>query len=134
MAPFGIVRSVGAIAVQRPRPRLGQIAVPDLIGLPAHVYSLDETAALAVEDAELDLLRMLGKQREIHALAVPAGAERIGHARPHRHIVLTHACRCSLPTQILPGGAPPAREPALLLTRYSGLRIKPASGGTGTTR
>src|SRR3569832_2139810 len=104
MAPVGIVRSVDAIAVQRTRPRLGQIAVPDLIGLPAHVYGLDDAAALAVEDAELDLLRMLGKQREIHALPVPAGADRIGHARPHRRFVLTHASRCSPPTQILPGG------------------------------
>src|SRR5439155_26464892 len=38
--------------------------------------------ACVVEQAELDALRVLGEQREVHALAVPRGAERERHSRP----------------------------------------------------
>ena len=56
--------------------------MPDLVGALAQLDALQLVAAAGVEQAQLDLLGVLGEQREVDALAVPGGAARIGPAGP----------------------------------------------------
>ena len=67
-----------AIAVDRAGPRIGQVAVPDLVGVFGQLDALDLALACGVEQADLDFGGVGREQREIDALAVPGGAERIG--------------------------------------------------------
>ncbi len=69
-----VLRFVGAVdpvAVDGAGPRLGQEAVPDLVG----VFRQDDAGELGlaavVEDAQFDLCRVGGEQREIHAQPRP---------------------------------------------------------------
>ena len=77
-ALLGLVRSMDAIAVDGSRPRIRQVAVPDLVGVFGQGYPLDLTIAPGVEQAELDLGRVRGKQGEVDAEPVPCRAERVG--------------------------------------------------------
>src|ERR1700730_12717052 len=77
----GIVRTIDAITIERARPRIGQIAMPDLIAAFRQGAARDLAHARGVEQAELDLRRIGGEEREIDPLAVPGGAQRIGQAR-----------------------------------------------------
>ena len=74
-----IVRSVDAIAVELPRPHVGQVAVPDLMGHLAQGHAMQLAPAAVVEQAQLDLLRN-GRRREAKLVpgAVPGRAGRIG--------------------------------------------------------
>ncbi len=79
--PVPLLRSVGTVgpvAVEHPRKAVRQVAVPDLVGPFGQRITADLTAASRIEQAEFDLLRMGGEHREVHALPVPGGAERIG--------------------------------------------------------
>src|SRR5450759_3763363 len=80
-----------AIAVALPRPRIGQIAVPHLIGAlgEANRRRLVRVTFIAKE-AEVHRARVLGEEREVHANAIPGCAQRIRPAWPdaHRHSVL----------------------------------------------
>ena len=73
-----IVGAVDAIAVERAGPRVRQVAVPDLVGVFRQHDAVDLALARGVEQAELDLFGVRREQREVDALAVPGGAERIG--------------------------------------------------------
>src|SRR6266511_2608282 len=84
-AGLRIVRPVNAIAIEQPRSRVGEVTMPDLIGLLAQRNAFELAPALGIEQAELNVLRMLREKPEIDALAVPGGAERIRPARPDRH-------------------------------------------------
>ena len=82
--PVGrIERPVDAVAVKQVRPRVRQIAVPDLVGIFRKHDARLLLAAGAVEQAQFDLFGMRRKKREIDAPAVPGRAQRIGTARPH---------------------------------------------------
>src|SRR5579885_3129558 len=73
-----IVRSVDAVSVNVARRSLRQIAVPHLIRVFGQNDAPQFAIAAAVEQAELDLLRVLGKDRKVDAAAVPGRAQRIG--------------------------------------------------------
>ena len=68
-----------AIAVDRARARIGQIAVPDLVGEFRQLDALDFALAVVVEKAELDLGGVGGKQREVDPEPGPCRAAREGH-------------------------------------------------------
>ena len=84
MAFLGAVGAVHPVAVQQPGPRFRQVAVPHLVGVLAQGEALHFPPAVGVEDAELDLVGVLGEKREVDALAVPGRAERVRAARPYR--------------------------------------------------
>jgi len=71
---FGLVRAVYAIAVQLARLGFRQIAAPYLVGLLAQPDAREFALAGTVEQAQLDLLRVLGKQGEIDPFPVPVSA------------------------------------------------------------
>ena len=75
VAVLGLIRPVNAIAVELAGRDVVQIAVPDILGALRQFDAFEFAAALAVEQAKLDLLRVGGKQRKIGAPAVPACTE-----------------------------------------------------------
>src|SRR6185437_14126049 len=81
-AVLRVVRAVDAVAVALPVADARQEAVPYVAVDLGHVQPLFRGAAL-VEQAQLDSLCYLGKQREVRPDAVVGGAERIRPARPH---------------------------------------------------
>ena len=86
MAGRRLVGAVHAIAVDRARPRIGQVTVPDLVGILRQGDALDLAPAALVEQAELDLGGVGREQGEVDAQPVPGGAKRIGEAfRQARH-------------------------------------------------
>jgi len=82
MAGLGRVGAMDPVTVQQPGTGFGEIAVPDLVGLPAHVDAFGLPASPEVKEAEFDFFRMLRKDREIHLFTVPGGAEGIRFPRP----------------------------------------------------
>ena len=58
--------------------------MPDLVGALAQRDALQLAPAARVEEAQLDLLGVLGEQREVDALAVPVRAARVRAARARR--------------------------------------------------
>jgi hypothetical protein len=73
-----LVGTMDAVAVGRAWPRIGEVAVPDLVGIFGQIDALDLALAAGVEQAELDLGRVRREQGEVDAQAVPGGAERVG--------------------------------------------------------
>ena len=80
VAGVGLVGAVHAVAVDLPGVGVGQVAVPDLVGVFGQFDTLQFTLALGVEQAELHLGGMGGKQREVDPQAVPGGAQGKGVA------------------------------------------------------
>ena len=75
----GGVGAVDPVAVEQAWARLGQIDVPDLVG----VLGDGDAANLAlrdsrVEEAEIDRGRVFAEKGEVDAGAVPGGARRVG--------------------------------------------------------
>jgi hypothetical protein len=83
MAIGGIVGPVNAVAVKQARTGIRQISVPDLVGIFRKHDARLLMAAGAIEQAQLDLLGMRRKDREIDALTVPSGPKRVRATRPH---------------------------------------------------
>ncbi len=81
---FGrLVGAVHAIAVNLPRQHVGQIGVPDHVGLLGDLNAVRFALAVGrLEQAQLDARGMLRVQGEVRPAAVPGGAQRIGPARP----------------------------------------------------
>ena len=81
-----LVRPVHAVAVELARRRVGEVAVPHLIGAlgEADLRGLHRVVGRA-EEAELHCGGVLGEEGEVHTGAVPGGAQRIGTAGPHAH-------------------------------------------------
>ena len=75
VAMLGLIGPVNAIAIELSGRDVVQIAVPDIFGALGQFDAFEFAAALAVEQAELDLLRVGGKQRKVGAPAVPACTE-----------------------------------------------------------
>src|ERR1700722_5641125 len=75
VAVFGLIGPVHAIAVELSGRDVVQITVPDVFTSFRQFDAFQFAPALAVEQAELDLLRVGGEQREIGAPAVPACTE-----------------------------------------------------------
>src|ERR1700704_3624261 len=85
-----LVGTIGAITVDQAGARIGQIAVPDLVGVFRHLEALDLAPPRRVEQAELELGGVSGKDGEVDAESVPGGAQRIWRAgqqsiRPAHH-------------------------------------------------
>ena len=75
VAVLGRIRAVHAIAVELAGRDVVEIAVPDVFGTLRQFDALELAAALAVEQAELDLFRVGREQRKIGAPAVPTRPE-----------------------------------------------------------
>src|SRR5882724_13633983 len=73
-----VVGSMHAIGVQQSGPRFRQVAVPDLVCVFRQLQSLDLAPAAGIEEAQLDLFGVLGKEREVNALPVPMSAAQVG--------------------------------------------------------
>src|SRR6185437_2075153 len=76
------VRAVHPIAVEKTRPRLGKVTVPDLVRALAQIDSLHLAPAARVEQAELHLVGVGREKREIDTLPIPGGPARVGVAGP----------------------------------------------------
>ena len=85
VAVLGLVGAMHAIAVELAGRDVVEIAVPDVLGALRQLDALEFAAALAVEQAQLDLLRVGGEQREIGAASVPACAEACGRSGSQAH-------------------------------------------------
>ena len=77
-----------AVAIDQPRPRSVQVAVPDLVGFLRKCQPPRLGSGFGgVEQAQLNKCGVLRKQREIHARAIPGRSERSGFARPDGMVV-----------------------------------------------
>ena len=86
------VRTVHAIAVELPGMDVGQVAVPDHVGLLGQRDGQGfDLGVDRVEEAQLHAGRVLGKNREIDPDAVPGCAEGIGSTRPDAQLVRCHS-------------------------------------------
>src|SRR5262249_43369673 len=82
-----IVWAMNAIAVKLTGPNVRQVAMPDLIGALTEIDLVRfDCVVLMTEQTELDSSRVLGKEGEVHALAVPGRTEGIGLAWPYAHL------------------------------------------------
>src|SRR4051812_30859106 len=77
-----------AVAVELAGRDVVEIGVPDILGALRQLDALEFAAALHVEEAQLDLLRVGGEQREIGTASVPACAEacRRSSSQAHRQL------------------------------------------------
>ncbi len=73
---LGIIRPVHAIAVELARRHVGEVSVPDILGPFGQRHAVDLAAALTVEKAKLDLLRVRREQCEVCSAAIPCRPER----------------------------------------------------------
>src|SRR6185312_15208304 len=97
------------IAVEEAGPGIGEIAVPNLIGVVAQGDAFDFAMTGGIEKTQIDLFRVSGKNRKIHAAAIPCRPEGIilswtDARRLHRRH-FAHTANC-------------------------GARMRPAKGGT----
>src|SRR3981189_3427836 len=76
---------MNAIAIKLPGRNVVQITVPDVFGALWQFDAFEFAAALRVEQAKLDLLRVGGEQCKIGSPAVPACAETCGRSRGQSH-------------------------------------------------
>src|ERR1700761_4262131 len=83
MTVLGFVGTVNAIAVDLPRFRTGQIAVPDLVDAAGKLQPL--FTSVAVEKAKLHLGRVAREDGEVHAVPVECRAEGKGSSQFQCH-------------------------------------------------
>ena len=82
---LGLSAAVNAIAIELSRPDIVQIAVPDILSSLRQGDAFDFAAAVAIEEAELDLLGGRGKQREVRSSPIPSRPQGIGQAARQAH-------------------------------------------------
>ena len=70
-----LIRSMDAVAIHGSRPRIGQIAVPDLVGIFRQNHPLQLAPAVPIEQAQLDLGGVSGEESEVHSQAIPGSAQ-----------------------------------------------------------
>src|SRR5690348_8313792 len=80
MATLGVIRTMGAIAVKQPSRRVGQIAVPDLIGVFGHPEPGYLMPPRGLEQTKVDMLSVGREHCEVDAKPVPCRTKRIGAA------------------------------------------------------
>ena len=80
MPLVGVIGPVRAIAVDRPRPEVGHVAVPDLVPVLGQLDARRLRLARRIEQAQLDLGGVRGEQREIDPFTVPEGPLRVREA------------------------------------------------------
>ena len=86
MALSGDERTVHTVAIQLAGPDVGQITVPDHVGLLGQRNHQRLGFRLGrIEQAQLYASRMFGEQREVDADAIPGGTEWVGSPRPDSH-------------------------------------------------
>src|SRR5262249_31983362 len=93
--------AVHAIAVGLPGARLGEVDVPDLVGVLLHADALAFTPwVLRVEEAEVDRCPVLAEEGEVDPRPVPGGAKGIGRsgARARHRPVHERPSRWSMAT------------------------------------
>ena len=134
VAGVGRVRPVDAVSVDGARPDVGDVAVPDLVGEFGQLDSRRLAIALPVEEAHFHFRRVRGEQREVDALAVPAGAARVrlafadGMCIDGGHVARGQRCGGSSHTRSVPAPTFPAdRGSPLREGRLPG----PAQRGSG---
>src|SRR5437868_10013671 len=76
---------MNAIAIELPGRNVVQIAVPDVFGALGQFDAFEFAAALRIEQAQLDPLRVGGEQCKIGSPAVPACTEACGRSRGQSH-------------------------------------------------
>jgi hypothetical protein len=76
MTFFRFVGTVNAVAVNRTRLEIWNVAVKDFVGVFGQVDALPLFFAFVVEEAELDARRVRGKQSEVDALSIPPRSAR----------------------------------------------------------
>ena len=89
VAVLRLIGSVNAIAIELPGRYVVEVAVPDIFAALGQFDAFEFAAALIVEQAELDLFRIGGKQREIGSPAVPACTEARGRSGGQSHAQLS---------------------------------------------
>jgi hypothetical protein len=67
-----------AVAIDRARPSIRQVAMPDFVSILGQHNPLYFALAGGIEEAEFDLCSIRREQSEVDAQAVPRGAERVG--------------------------------------------------------
>ena len=82
---LGRIGAVDAIAIELPGRDVVEIAVPDVLAALRQFDPLEFAAALAVEQAKLDLFRIGREQRKVGAPSVPACSEAGGASRGQSH-------------------------------------------------
>jgi hypothetical protein len=82
VAVGGVVGAVDAVAVEQAGARLGQVAVPDQIGLLTQFDALHFAPSVGIEKAQFDTFGVFRKEGEVDALAVPGSTAWSGSARP----------------------------------------------------
>ena len=83
-----VVRPVNAITILQARPCLGQVAMPNLIGLLPDVDPLQLAAPRLIEKTEFNFFRVFREKGKIHSFAVPGRPQRVGFAWPDDDLVL----------------------------------------------
>ena len=79
MPVLGFEGPLDAVAVRQTRARLGEVDVPDLVGVLLHPDALTlPPRILRVEQTELYRGRVLAEEGEIDSGPIPRGAERVG--------------------------------------------------------
>jgi hypothetical protein len=80
---------MNAVPVYRAGTGIREVAVPDLVGVFRQLDAFELLLSIRVEQTQLDLGSIGGEEREVHAQAVPVGAqrERLSFAQPaFRHL------------------------------------------------
>ncbi len=75
VAMFRLIGAVNAITVELTGADVVEITVPDIFGALGQFNAFEFASALAVEQAQFDLLRVGGEQRKIGSPAVPVRTE-----------------------------------------------------------
>ena len=81
----GLERPVGAEPVERAGADAGDVTVKNFVGVLGELEPVDLASVGRIEDADVDARRMSGEDREIGAVGVGRGAERIGLAFADAH-------------------------------------------------
>src|SRR4029453_9646052 len=80
---------VNPVTIELPGTEARQVDVPDLVGVLRQANAGGSPPAVrSVKQAQFDLGGVLRKEREIHAAAIPGGAERVRLSKPHVHSLL----------------------------------------------
>jgi hypothetical protein len=75
---FRLIGPVHPIAVDRASTHVGDVAMPDLIGVLRQFDPFELLLAFVVEEADLYLGGMGGEESKVRALSIPAGASWVG--------------------------------------------------------